>query len=355
MAAVPATVAPGANPFGAPAHAPTNAVAAAQQQREVAEVQGAIAVAQRFPRDVRAAMDRILVACTRPTLAEHAVYTYSRGGEDISGPSIRLAEAIAQEWGNLQFGIRELEARPGESTVEAFAWDVERNVRRVVAFQVAHERHTKKGVKRLTDPRDIYELVANQGARRMRACVLAVIPGDVVEAAVRQCEVTLKAKVVITDELIASLLEKFLPFGVDKDAIERRLQRNISAITPAQVVQLGKIFNSLRDGIAQPGDFFDLQMAAQPEASAAVASVNERVRASQAKAPPAAAPAASEAPPADPSDEPTVSEAQVRQAIRDAKDLDTLEVAGGLIQFAPAEVQTALGNEYAARLKHLRG
>ncbi len=273
MAAVPATLPATANPFGAPAHAPTNAVAAAQQQREVAEVQGAIAVAQRFPRDP-VAMSRILNACTRPTLAEHAVYTYARGGQDVSGPSIRLAEAIAQEWGNLQFGIRELEARAGESTVEAFAWDVERNVRRVVAFQVAHERHTRQGVKKLTDPRDIYELVANQGARRMRACVLAVIPGDVVEAAVRQCEVTLKAKVEVTPELIASLVEKFKPFGVDKAAIERRIQRSLDAITPAQVVQLGKVFNSLRDGMAQASEFFDIA----PAAPAAVASVNERIR-----------------------------------------------------------------------------
>lgn len=274
MAAVPATLPATSNPFGAPTHAPTNAVAAAQQQREVAEVQGAIAVAQRFPRDPVAAMSRILNACTRPTLAEHAVYTYARGGQDVSGPSIRLAEAIAQEWGNLQFGIRELEARPGESTVEAFAWDVERNVRRVVAFQVAHERHTRQGVKKLTDPRDIYELVANQGARRMRACVLAVIPGDVVEAAVKQCEVTLKSKVEVTPELIASLLEKFRPFGVDKVAIEKRLQRNLDAITPAQVVQLGKIFNSLRDGMAQPAEFFDVA----PPTPAAVAAVNERIR-----------------------------------------------------------------------------
>jgi hypothetical protein len=274
MAAVPATLPATANPFGAPAHAPTNAVAAAQQQREVAEVQGAIAVAQRFPRDPVSAMSRILNACTRPTLAEHAVYTYARGGQDVSGPSIRLAEAIAQEWGNLQFGIRELEARAGESTVEAFAWDVERNVRRVVAFQVAHERHTRQGVKKLTDPRDIYELVANQGARRMRACVLAVIPGDVVEAAVRQCEVTLKAKVEVTPELIASLVEKFKPFGVDKAAIERRIQRSLDAITPAQVVQLGKVFNSLRDGMAQASEFFDIA----PAAPAAVASVNERIR-----------------------------------------------------------------------------
>ena len=32
---------------------------------------------------------------------------------------------MAQAWGNMQFGIRELDQRNGESTVQAFAWDVE--------------------------------------------------------------------------------------------------------------------------------------------------------------------------------------------------------------------------------------
>src|SRR5574340_1669066 len=171
-----------------------NAIADATTQREVAEVQGAIVLAKKFPRNQIEAMDRILNACQRPSLAEGALYSYARGGTDITGPSIRLAEVAAQNWGNLQFGIRELEQRNGESTVEAYAWDMETNVRQAKVFQVAHKRHTKKGSYQLEDPRDIYEMVANQGARRLRACILAVIPGDVTEAAVAQCEATMKSK-----------------------------------------------------------------------------------------------------------------------------------------------------------------
>ena len=85
------------------------ALARTDQARAIAEVQAALVIARQNPRDERASMDRILIACQRPGLANAAVYHYSRGGSDISGPSIRLAEAIAQSWGNLQFGIRELE------------------------------------------------------------------------------------------------------------------------------------------------------------------------------------------------------------------------------------------------------
>jgi len=248
-----------ANPFAAlPAQARQTggAVAQSDQQRAVAEVQAAMMIARMNPRDQIAAMDRILNACARPTLADSAIYTYSRGGADVSGPSIRLAEAMAQAWGNMQFGIRELDQRNGESTVQAFAWDVETNTRREVTFQVPHIRYTKSGSKKLEDPRDVYEMVANQGARRLRACILAVIPGDVTEAAVNQCETTMKTKADTSPEAMQKMLAAFDPFGVTKEQIEKRIQRRLDAIQPAQVVSLKKIYASLRDGMSSVEDWF---------------------------------------------------------------------------------------------------
>lgn len=227
--------------------------------REVAEVQAAVILAKKFPRDPIVAMDRILNACQRPRLAESALYTYARGGTDISGPSIRLAEAIAQNWQNIQFGIRELEQRNGESTVESYAWDLETNTRQSKIFKVAHERHTKqKGKVNLSDPRDIYEMVANQGARRLRACILGIIPGDVVEAAVQQCEETLQAKADTSPAATKKMVEAFAQYGVSKAQIETRIQRKLDAITPAQVISLRKVFNSLKDGMSTPADWFEI-------------------------------------------------------------------------------------------------
>ena len=229
-----------------------------EQQRSIAEVQGAIILAKKFPRNHIEAMDRITLACQRPGLADQALYSYSRGGTEITGPSIRLAESIAQSWGNLQFGIKELEQRNGESTVEAFAWDMETNVRQVKIFQVKHERHTKKGSYALSDPRDIYETVANQGARRLRACILGVIPGDVIEAAQIQCEQTLKAKADTSPEALKKLVEAFAAFKVNKEQIEKRIQRRLDTITPAQLIQLRKVYNSLKDGMSTPGEWFEV-------------------------------------------------------------------------------------------------
>lgn len=243
-----------------PVSAPSNMSAMAQtdQNRAVAEVQAAMMIAKMNPRDQRTAMDRILNACTRQSLAQHAVYQYARGGTDISGASIRLAEAIAQQWGNIQFGIRELEQRNGGSTVQAFAWDVETNTRREVTFHVPHERHTKYGAKKLTDPQDIYEMVANQGARRLRACILAVIPSDVTESAVIQCEQTLIATADVTPESIKRLVEAFGEIDVSKEQIEIKIQRRLDAIQPAQVANLRKIFASIRDGMSTPDEWFEI-------------------------------------------------------------------------------------------------
>ena len=41
-----------------------------------------------------------------------------------------------------------------------------------------------------TEDRDIYELEANMSARRIRACILQMIPGDVTDAAVAACRMT---------------------------------------------------------------------------------------------------------------------------------------------------------------------
>lgn len=239
-----------------PIVAKQNVLTASTQSREIAEIQSAMMLAKAYPRDTVAAMDKILTDCQRKGLAETAVYSYSKGGTDIEGPSIRLAEAIARQWGNLQYGVRELEQRKGESTVEAFCIDLETNVRSVKVFQVMHKRDTKNGSYPVTDQREIYELVANQGARRLRSSILAVVPGDVVDAAVEECSKTLAAKCDTSPEAVKKMVEAFEKLHVTKEQIETRIQRKIDAITAAQIVALRKVYNSIKDGMSTPADWF---------------------------------------------------------------------------------------------------
>ena len=158
--------------------------------RQAQEVQAAMVIAKKFPRDEFLAIEKIKRSCQRQTLAEQAIYSYPRGGQNVSGPSIRLAEAMAQTWGNIDYGVIELNQNNGSSEMMAYAWDLETNTRVTKIFAVEHKRDTKKGAYKLEDSRDIYEATANFGARRMRACILGVIPGDVVDMAVTECKKT---------------------------------------------------------------------------------------------------------------------------------------------------------------------
>lgn len=220
--------------------------------RQAQEVQAAMVVAKQFPRNEELAMGRILNACKRPTLAEKAIYSFPRGGTDVTGPSIDLAKAVAQAWGNVDFGFWEAARRKGESDVTAYAWDLETNTRESITFTVQHIRETKNGNYALTDPRDIYEAVANQAARRMRACILSVIPGDVVDAAQRACEQTLrKGSKKPIEQRRAEMAEKFDGgYGVTVDALEGFIGKRIDAFTEADIVRLGKIYRALEDGVA---------------------------------------------------------------------------------------------------------
>jgi len=229
--------------------------------RQAQEVQAAMIVAKRFPRDEYDAYNRIMKACERPLLAESSMYEYPRGGQKVTGPSIRLAEAIAQAWGNIDFGIMELEQLNGESHVMAYAWDLETNTRQTKLFTVKHERKAKGKLNKLDDPRDVYEMVANQGARRVRACILGVIPGDVVEAAVEKCKDTLKkgSKEPLEDRVKKMIAAYDKEFQVKIESLEKYIGCSVTAFSENDLIRLRNVYKSLRDGMAKREDYFEIK------------------------------------------------------------------------------------------------
>ena len=245
------------------------APAEAMMSRQAQEVQAAMVIAKRFPRDTDEAVNRILKACERPALAEQACYEYAKGGSQVTGPSIRLAETLAQNWGNLDFGVVELEQRNGESTVMAYAWDLETNCRQTKVFAVPHIRKTRNGTTYLDDPRDIYETVANQGARRLRACILGIIPGDIVDSAVSKCEATLKAtaRKKTLPERVADMTKTFAGIDVSEGQLAAFLKKeSVSEFNEQDVLRLGKVFVAIRDNLTRKEDQFPALAVVKTEA-----------------------------------------------------------------------------------------
>jgi hypothetical protein len=253
---------------------------AADQSRAVMEVQGQIIMARKFPRDTVAAYTRIIDACKRKGLAERAMYAYTRGKETVKGPSIRLAEEMARAYGNIDCGWRILseDKVTGKSEIEAFAWDLESNYRPRITFTVRHWRDTKSGGYRLKDERDIYELCANMAARRLRACLLKVLPSDVVEDALAQVSRTLSGdgEAPLQDR-VRKMVAAFSNLGVTQEMIETKLDHALDATTPDELVDMLAIFNTLRQGEKRPADFFEVPSVDQA-ASEATSSLIDAVK-----------------------------------------------------------------------------
>ena len=234
---------------------------AVEQSRAVAEVQAAIVVAQQCPRNIQAALAEMRQSCTQPFLAERAFFRYSRGSGTITGASVHLARELARCWGNIQYGLVEMrrDDEYAQSEMQAFAWDVEKNSRNSSTFIVPHKRDQKGGPKQLTDMRDIYENNANNGARRVREAIFAILPPWFVEEAKQLCNKTLQdggGKPL--PQRIADAIRAFEGVGIVQDRIETKLGRPSGKWTEHDVAQLLVAYQSINRGEVTADEEFPL-------------------------------------------------------------------------------------------------
>lgn len=246
---------PGATLPGAPGAMNVGAVAV-EQQRAVAEAQGKMVLAKRFPRDENAAFAKLMDACKLPALANVAFYTVPRGGQKVTGPSIRLAEEIARVYGNFEYGHRELSRDDKKSEVEVFAWDVENNNVSRRQLTVMHVLDTRDGPRKLRDQKDIDDKIANVASKQLRGRILALMPKWMVEAAVEECRKTLAGT---NDQPIGDRVRKmtqaFAKFGVTPKHLDAFLGHSLDNVTVEDIADLQGVFNAIKDG-GKISDYF---------------------------------------------------------------------------------------------------
>ena len=231
---------------------------AIEASRAVAEAQGKLIIAKRFPRDEVAAFAKATAACQRKGFAEKAFFSYNRGGSTVSGATIRFAEELARCWGNIDYGIKELSQDNGKSEMQAYAWDLETNAISVQNFTNPHTREAGKVIKTLTSQRDIYENNANMGARRLRSRILAILPADYVEAMINECKKTLagdNSEPLI--DRVKKMVVAFEKFGVTKEQLETRLKRKIDTMTIDDFTDYIGIFNAIKSGESRVSEWFE--------------------------------------------------------------------------------------------------
>lgn len=236
---------------------------AIEASRAIAEAQGKLVIAKRFPRDEVQAYNRVAQACQRKGIAEKAFYSYNRGGGTVSGPTIRFAEELARCWGNIDYGIKELSQDEGKSEMQAYAWDLETNAQSVQNFTNPHIREVGGKAKILTSQRDIYEINANMGARRLRSRILAILPTDLVDMAINECKKTLAGN---NDEPLIDRVKKMIvafgKIGVTQEQIEKRLGRKVDTMTVDDFTDYIGIYNAIKQGESKISEWFEAEKVA---------------------------------------------------------------------------------------------
>lgn len=238
--------------------------------RAEAEVKAAVALARMYPRSEIAAWDRIRKACGRVTFADNATYSFPRGGQEVSGPSVELARELARCWGNVRYGMRIVSLDDDYAHVTGYAFDVESNsyVESEAKFRPLVQRR-RDGKTQWVNPdeRDLRELINRHAAICVRNAILQVIPSDVVDAALIECKKTLRSAAEgklkhSKEEVIRELVAAFDSIGVSVGMIEKRLGHDLSLIDADEITTLRGIFKSIRDGNTGRGEHFEVNKAA---------------------------------------------------------------------------------------------
>ena len=222
-----------------------------------AEIDQQIATARAYPRSIKRATDAIFTLATLDEqTAEECTYALPRGGKPITGPSIRLAEIIAQSWGNNRVAARVVHVDRTEKFVEAEGvyHDLETNS---AAMARVRRRISDKNGKLLSD--DMIIVTGNAACSiAKRNAILAGVPKPVW----RQAEDAVRKVVAGTIETLGVKREKsikaFAHYGVKPEQIYASLGlTGADDIGVEHIPILRGMYAALKNGEATVEEMFD--------------------------------------------------------------------------------------------------
>ncbi len=148
----------------------------------------------------------------------------------------------------------------GVSTVKAYAW-AETNVRQAKVFGVAHKRMAKRRDKKQRT-HDIYEMVANQGSRRLRACITEHHSGRHRGAALSQCSVTQASERRGNAEEIKEAIRKrrLMEISESPPKTSETVINADSSHPPANCRIAENLHQPKKTGMSKPSDWFAIKV-----------------------------------------------------------------------------------------------
>jgi hypothetical protein len=227
--------------------APTRTAAAEQF-----EIQSAVVLARRFPRNEDQAFAALMKACSRSSFAEDAEYSFPRGDKEVTGASVYLAREAARVWGNIRYGLTLLRDDEDSRDIEGWAWDLETNTKTTAqdSFRKLVQRKRDGKTKWVpADERDLRELTNRRGAILVRNCILQLLPSDLIDDAISKSRETVEKRAQQDpDGERKKILLAFGSIGVTPEMLGAYLKHTLVQCSPAEIANLRAIFKSIRDG-----------------------------------------------------------------------------------------------------------
>lgn len=285
---LPATMPPAEAPFArmlASGGGMNVGAVAIEQERAIAEAQGKMILARRFPRSMAEARAEFMEACADPEFAATAFYAVKNRG---SGPSIRFAEEIARCYGHMDYGHRELSRTEGKSEVEVYAWDMQKNNFSRRQITVEHVLDTQDGPRKLRNQGDIDNRIANIASKQARGRILALMPKALVAAGIARCKLTISGGGEKTiAQRVTAMVEAFSKFGVTPKHLQDHLGHPTDTTTVDELADLIGIYNAIKEG-AKASEYFPLGDAQAESATSTGAAITQQAKQAAAAAAPAA-------------------------------------------------------------------
>jgi hypothetical protein len=360
----------------------TEVQAQALSAQAEAEVKARWAIAQRNPRNLDGVRVALLRECDRPGFADVAKYAKPVGGSTVVGPSIRFVEAALRCMGNVIASTTLVAEDARTRRLQVMVTDLETNVSwpRQITIEKTVERGNANGrtvlSERLnTSGKKSYLVVATEDelankeaaavSKAIRTAGLRVIPGDLIEEAMRRVDEVRTAKVKQDPAGERKrLVDAFAGVGVAPEQLVEYLGHGLDFCQPAELVELRDTYAAIRDGEttwrsvmaerAEPTTAPAAPVAPSPPPDAWTASGAAAVGDPRGAAAPKPTPTPPQAPPLDPAK--GVDEvAEVQRLIAEAKSGKELAQLGTRIIKLPADKRPLVMPQYQARSKELGG
>jgi hypothetical protein len=213
--------------------------------RSSPEIDMQIATAKQYPRSIQKVKSEALTMATvDDATAASMSYALPRGGKNITGPSVRLAEIFAIAWGNLRAETRIGEAQGDFIAAEAVCWDLEKNV----AIKAETRRRIVDKYGKRYKP-DMIMTTGNAAASiALRNAIFHIIPRAYVDSVAAQAE-----RVALGDAKNMTVVRQqhfalFHRFGVTDEQILLRMGReSIEDITVSDIKILRGYFTAIKE------------------------------------------------------------------------------------------------------------